>query len=69
MKSEISPPNAATCRTMDDERYMCSRFVVKNSVSNSGYSFLLVSAIWNSYSKSDTARRPFTSAQAPARRA
>ena len=40
----------------------------KKIVSAPSYSFLFASAIWNSYSKSETARSPLTIAQSPSRR-
>ena len=61
---EISPPSEATCLTRLEDRYICSALVVRNTVSTSALSLRLVSAIWNSYSKSDMARKPLTIALA-----
>src|SRR5262249_52002909 len=53
-----SPPKRAISRTIvEDMKRYCSEGV-RNKVSTSGYRFRFIPAIWNSYSKSDTARRP-----------
>src|SRR6185503_2223032 len=56
--SEMSPPSTAISRTIvaDRNRYLSDG--VRNSVSTPGASFLFMPASWNSYSKSETARRP-----------
>ena len=64
-KWEISPPKPAICLTTLELKNMLSELVGRNMVSKRGFSFLFASACWNSYSKSDTARRPFTTTMAP----
>ena len=41
-KSEMSPPNIAICFTILELKYIFSAEVVRNTVSSSGFSFLLV---------------------------
>src|SRR5438046_5765974 len=57
-KAEMSPPSTAISRTMvaDRKRYLSEG--VRKSVSTPGASRRFIPASWNSYSKSDTARRP-----------
>ena len=56
--AETSPPSRATSLTIDDDRYRYSALVIMKSVSMSGANCRFASAIWNSYSKSETARKP-----------
>src|SRR5256886_10945417 len=63
------PPNRATSRTRLDERYVRSNAGTRNTVSIPGARLRFIRAIWNSYSKSLTARRPRTITAAPAARA
>src|SRR5205809_296601 len=66
---DTSPPNRATSRTRLDERYVRSNAGTRNTVSIPGARLRFISAIWNSYSKSLTARRPRTITDAPTERA
>ena len=52
-------------RTMLELRKVESASAVRKIVSSWGFSFLLASAIWNSYSKSETARKPLTIVSTP----
>src|SRR6185369_5828878 len=56
--SEMSPPSTAISRTIvaDRNRYLSDG--VRNSVSTPGASLRFMPASWNSYSKSETARKP-----------
>src|SRR5690606_38795670 len=67
-KPETSPPNRAISRTSEDEMKLCCSAGVRNKVSTSGIRWRFMLAIWNSYSKSDTARRPRSSTPAPTSR-
>ncbi|CPH90283.1 Uncharacterised protein [Bordetella pertussis] len=53
-----SPPSWAISRTMVPEMNWYWSDGVMNMVSTSGSRWRFMPAIWNSYSKSDTARRP-----------
>src|SRR2546430_11922117 len=63
-----SPPNRATSRTRLELRYVRSKAGTRKTVSTPGARLRFMSAIWNSYSKSLTARRPRTIRVAPAAR-
>ena len=63
------PPNAAISRTPRDERKLYSGEAIRYIVSISGAIPRFRLFIWNSHSKSDTARRPFTIERAPRWRA
>src|SRR5205809_1776548 len=57
---DTSPPKRATSRTRLELRYVRSNAGTRNTVSILGARLRFMSAIWNSYSKSDTARNPRT---------
>src|SRR5678809_134160 len=57
-KPDTSPPKRATSRTMLALMYVVSRLGTMNTVSSPGARWRFISAIWYSYSKSLTARRP-----------
>src|SRR5688572_19973426 len=57
-KAEMSPPSTAISRTIVAERKRYLSDGVRKSVSTPGASRRFMPASWNSYSKSDTARRP-----------
>src|SRR5690606_36972338 len=63
-----APPRRATSRTSDEEMKLYCSAGVRNRVSTSGIRWRFMLAIWNSYSKSDTARRPRSSTPAPTSR-
>src|SRR5205823_2742401 len=65
---DTSPPKRATSRTRLELRYVRSNAGTRNTVSTPGARLRFMSAIWNSYSKSLTARRPRTISVAPAAR-
>src|SRR4029077_14416700 len=65
---DTSPPKRATSRTRLELRYVRSKAGTRNTVSTPGARLRFISAIWNSYSKSLTARRPRTISVAPAAR-
>ena len=67
--SETSPPRRATSRTREALRKVYWLSGAMNSVSTSGHSDRFICAIWNSYSKSLTARSPRTRMRAPRDRA
>src|SRR5690606_35376648 len=60
-KPDTSPPSRAISRTSEEEMKLCCSDGVRNRVSTSGIRWRFMLAIWNSYSKSDTARRPRSS--------
>src|SRR4051795_2451612 len=62
-----SPPNRATSRTRLELRYVRSTAGTRNTVSSEGWSWRFINAIWVSYSKSLTARRPRMIMVAPTR--
>src|SRR3989304_5697746 len=62
---EISPLRLLTTFIMLDVRYEYSSLGMRNTVSILSSSFLFINAIWNSYSKSETARNPLIIADAP----
>src|ERR1044071_9202330 len=62
---ETSPPKRATSRTRLELRYVRSNAGTRKTVSILGARLRFISAIWNSYSKSDTARSPRTITEAP----
>ncbi len=62
-----SPPKRATSRTRLELRYVRSTAGTRKTVSSDGCSRRFISAIWNSYSKSLTARNPRTMMEAPTR--
>src|SRR4249919_1906316 len=64
-KLETSPPRRAISRTSVEDRKLCCSAGVRNSVSQFGIRCRFMLASWNSYSKSDTARRPRSSTPAP----
>src|SRR5690606_36763415 len=57
-KPDTSPPSRAISRTSEDEMKLCCSEGVRNRVSTSAITCRFMLAIWNSYSKSDTARSP-----------
>src|SRR5690606_20990325 len=57
-KPVTSPPRREISRTSEDEMKPYCSAGVRNSVSTSGIRWRFMLASWNSYSKSDTARRP-----------
>ena len=61
---DISPFKSQISFIKLDETYMRLSFGVKNILSISGARDLFIVANWNSYSKSDTALKPLTIAQA-----
>src|SRR4051812_17769577 len=63
--AETSPPKRATSRTRLELRYVRSNAGTRNTVSILGARFRFMSAIWNSYSKSETARSPRMITEAP----
>src|SRR6185312_15782861 len=67
-KSETSPPRRAISRTRDEEMKLYCSAGVRNRVSASGIKCRFMLASWNSYSKSDTARRPRRITPAPVSR-
>ena len=58
------PPSANTSFTNLELTYVYCSAGIMNTVSISGPSRRFINAIWSSYSKSDTARRPRTIAVA-----
>src|SRR5205085_5773182 len=56
--AEMSPPSTAISRTIVAERNRYLSEGVRKSVSTPGARRRFIPASWNSYSKSDTARRP-----------
>src|SRR6185369_4218863 len=68
-RSRTSPPYRATSRTRLALMYVVSRDGIMNTVSRRGLRWRFMSAIWYSYSKSLTARRPRISRLAPTSRA
>src|SRR5690242_4584720 len=68
-RADTSPPNRATSRTRLELKYVRSKAGTRNTVSSAGASVRFISAIWNSYSKSDTARSPRIRIDAPTCRA
>ena len=62
---ETSPPRLAISRTNVPETNWYWSLGVMNTVSTSGMSWRFMPAIWNSYSKSLTARRPRTTTLPP----
>src|SRR2546430_3153519 len=67
--SEMSPPNSASPLIKLELRNRWRRLVGMKTVVTSGSSRRFISAIWNSLSKSDTARSPRTITRAPTWRA
>src|SRR6202011_1236206 len=67
--SEMSPPNSASSLIRLELRNRWRRLVGMKTVVTSGSSRRFISAIWNSLSKSDTARSPRTITRAPTWRA
>src|SRR5690606_1602881 len=65
---DTSPPRRAISRTSDEKMKLYCSAGVRNRVSTSGIRWRFMLAIWNSYSKSDTARRPRSSTPAPTSR-
>src|SRR5690606_13104524 len=57
-KPETSPPRREISRTSDEEMKPYCSAGVRNRVSTSGMRWRFMLAIWNSYSKSETARSP-----------
>src|SRR5690606_12039512 len=64
-KPETSPPRRAISRTSDEEMKLYCSAGVRNRVSTSGIRWRFMLAIWNSYSKSDTARSQLSRNPAP----
>ena len=64
-KPETSPPRREISRTSEEEMKPYCSAGVRNSVSTSGIRWRFMLASWNSYSKSDTARRPRSSTPPP----
>src|SRR3989442_13359399 len=64
---ETSPPKRATSRTRLELTKVRSKAGTRNTVSILGARLRFISAIWNSYSKSDTARKPRIITEAPTR--
>src|ERR1700754_1678648 len=64
-KPEISPPRRPISRTSEEEMKLYCSAGVRNSVSAWGIRWRFMLASWNSYSKSDTARRPRRTTPAP----
>src|SRR5690606_11763668 len=62
---EMSPPRREISRTSEEEMKPYCSAGVRNSVSTSGIRWRFMLASWNSYSKSDTARRPRSSTPPP----
>src|SRR2546425_1942715 len=62
---DTSPPKRATSRTRLELRYVRSNAGTRKTVSILGARLRFISAIWNSYSKSETARSPRTITDAP----
>src|SRR5204862_7091440 len=62
---DTSPPSVAISRTSVAEMNMCCSEGVRKMVSKSGSRLRFMPASWNSYSKSDTARRPRSTTRAP----
>ena len=58
--SETSPPIDAISLTREEDKKEYFALGVKNILSKSGDMALFILAIWNSYSKSDTALNPLT---------
>jgi hypothetical protein len=56
--SRYRRPSRAISFTIRELRYVYSSFGIRKIVSTVGSSFLFISAIWNSNSKSEIARRP-----------
>ena len=54
----MSPPRRAISFTIRELKYVYSSFGIKKIVSTLASSFRFISAIWNSNSKSETARKP-----------
>jgi hypothetical protein len=63
------PPSLATSRTSLEETYEYASLGMRKTVSTSGARRRFIIAIWSSYSKSETARSPRRSTDAPIRRA
>src|SRR5690606_1030091 len=66
--AETSPPRREIWRTSEDEMNPYSSAGVRNRVSAWGIRWRFMLASWNSYSKSDTARKPRNSTPAPSSR-
>src|SRR4029077_9814965 len=66
---DTSPPKRATSRTRLELKYVRSNAGTRKTVSMPGARLRFMRAIWNSYSKSLTARKPRTITVAPAARA
>src|SRR5690606_23733048 len=64
-RSLTSPPSDAISRTSEADRNEYCTSGARNTVSTSGQSCRFISAIWNSYSKSETARSPRMMSGAP----
>src|SRR5206468_2251752 len=62
---DTSPPKRATSRTKLELTKVRSNAGTRNTVSIFGARFRFINAIWNSYSKSDTARSPRIITEAP----
>src|SRR6266540_3872762 len=62
---DTSPPKRATSRTRLELTKVRSKAGTRNTVSILGARLRFISAIWNSYSKSDTARSPRIITDAP----
>src|SRR5467141_125735 len=62
---DTSPPKRATSRTRLELTKVRSKAGTRNTVSIFGARLRFINAIWNSYSKSDTARKPRMITEAP----
>src|SRR5690348_16789124 len=65
VKGEMSPPSMAISLTSLEEIAWCRGSAIRNTVSISVLRRWFIATIWNSYSKSDTARRPRMIIEAP----